>query len=682
MKLQSFILIKTKDMAVSSRYGNQQEAVKIAKDLTGFVYYPDSRVALCETASSDYQNNHFCYDKNGQLLAAVDSLGIGFVQTSNRKDADIPPFFITFTASGGLITTDNKISSEWAWAHVKGQPTTTIRKRLNEHIIFVYENRATMFLEFECDGIKYTADLGVKQRRKDPSYLTTAKRSAMGHLVLPNKAKSLKERTEDFNKSMLVKHNLVHPKSENLSGMVSGIVSKLENTFGGVNERMMTSPSPGKTWKGDAFNTTITELPKISLSGAETGKVTGLGSSIYSSLDATATKAAQAIPGHLVYKGGGWKTDTDVRASLQEINPVLKRTNVLKCNSGRYSDMLVVEQSRVTHKNPTGMVVPEGVALDLLRWKDLKVSLEEQSSASIGGGLLTVALIGRVGEPRYAACMRMAELANLRLQADDEKGGTPKFRLLRIEVGENSDVLHELKIKYLPTFVMWSGGKVVYQGQAGGMKVSSGPVYRPKVLLIESQPKLQLSIEKHLKKANCDSYLCLTSSHALEALQRIMSANDAFDVVLVSADVLESQASELSILRGKLTAAIESKRTVVAAMVSTVGEHGRHNLRAFSWDENTCSKDVADLNGAARLCTALIQKPVKGTAISSLLNMCSYRGDDLYVQLGVTPEAFVTKMNNVREEAAKGTNAAGLGKLHLSIQDVRYAGTQLVVPRA
>lgn len=672
-------------MSVTSWYGNKNCAVKIAADLTGFVYYVDGKVALCEAAFSDYQNNHYCYDKNGSLLLAIDALGIGYAQSSVRKDADLPQFSITFTANGGLITNNSKVTDEWSWSHptAKGQPVHTLRTRLNEHWIFVYENRNNMFLEFECEGIKYTADISIKQRRKEPSYLASAKRDASGKLVLPSTAKTLKQRTEDFNKQMLVKQNLVHPKSENLGEMVSGIVRGLENKFGDVSTRMMTSPSPGKTWKGDALTNTIRELPKIALSGMETGKVTGLGDSIYSSLDAATTRLGQPLPEHLVNATGVWKNDTEVRASLLAINPVLKRTNVLKCNSGRYSSMLVVDPAKVTAQNPTGMVVTEGLPLELVSWNTLKGELQEQSKLSGSSQLLTVGIIGRVGEVRYSACLRMAALTNSRLSQETEAGEPQRFRMVRIEVGENSDVLKELSVKYLPTFVMWSQGRMMYMGQAGGAKVASGPVYRPKVMLIENHPKFQLATEKHLKKLNCDSFLCISASAALDALQNLLLGNskDAFDLVLVSADMLECSSAELSVLKGKLAGCMEQKRTVVAAMVSTVGEQGLQNLKSYEWDGNYCSADVAKLPGAGRLIQHLCQKPVKAVAISALLEQRSYKGDDIYVQLGVTPEAFLAKMTAVREQALKGAPSKdkdAFRNLHLSVQDVQYAGASLV----
>ena len=136
--------------------------------------------------------------------------------------------------------------------------------------------------------------------------------------------------------------------------MVSHIVAGLEKKFNNVRTRMATSPSPGNTWKGDALTNTISELPKISMSGTETGQVTGFGDSLYSETAADLLKQTSSLPAHLVDANGTWKNDTDVRNALLEISPVLRRTNVLKCNSGRYSNMLVVDADNVSAKNPTG----------------------------------------------------------------------------------------------------------------------------------------------------------------------------------------------------------------------------------------------------------------------------------------------------------------------------------------
>jgi hypothetical protein len=669
--------------AINLAHSNGKPAVKILADQTGFCYYADGTIALCAAISSDYQNNHYAYDRNGQLLLAIDALGVGYVQSSKRPAADVHMFNCTFNTSGAVISIDDIITKEWKWANIKGHPASEIKERLNENIVFQYEDREHMYLHFECDGAKFTADLSVKQRRKEPSYLATATRDSFGRLVVSKKSKTLKQRTEDFNKSMAFKNNLVHPKSENLSDMVSGIVSGLERQFNGIDQNMMTNPSPGKTWKSDALDTTITELPKICPAGTETGKFNGLGKNIYSETDAATTKMSQTLPKHLLTATGTWKNDTDVRASLQTINPVLKRTNVLKCNSGRYSDMLVVDPTKITFQNPTGMVVTEGLPVPLVRWAQFKAEMEEGGRVSNPSQLLTVAIIGRLGEARYSLCMRMVEQANLLLSKEDDSG-SPKFRLVQIEVGENSRIIQDLNLRYLPTFAMWNGGRLAYLGQAGGQKVGLGPSFRPKVLLIENAYKFQLATEKLLKKASCDSFLCLTASAAIDAVQKVMTASgtdNCFDLVLVAQDIIETQASELSILRGKIAGDVESGKTVVAAMYDVLGgERGMQNLKGFSWDRKGLSEDVGNIPGGTRLFNRVAQKPMKAVAIETLLGMRSYMRDDLYVQLGVTPESLLGTMNTVRENVIRGDrkDPSVFKDLHLSIQDAKFKGSRIV----
>ena len=155
---------------------------------------------------------------------------------------------------------DNRVTKEWQWAYAKGHPREdeAITIYVSDNLKFTYKSRSEMCCDFENEGIKYTVNCGVKQKRKEPDYLSTARRGVAGK-IMPKSldtVKSLKQRTEDFNKEMLAKHNLVHPKSCNLSDMVSPIVAKLEGTFDGMDMRMMTSPSPGNTWKDEAFNIT------------------------------------------------------------------------------------------------------------------------------------------------------------------------------------------------------------------------------------------------------------------------------------------------------------------------------------------------------------------------------------------------------------------------------------------
>lgn len=54
---------------------------------------------------------------------------------------------------------------------------------------------------------------------------------------------TLMQRTKTFNDLCRAKQNTLHPKSENLSPLVSDIVKKLEDSFDGLSARMKSSPS-------------------------------------------------------------------------------------------------------------------------------------------------------------------------------------------------------------------------------------------------------------------------------------------------------------------------------------------------------------------------------------------------------------------------------------------------------
>ena len=353
-------------MAAQHSYSGGGPALAFNDKGWAFGYYKNGKIALAVNEVSDYQTSCFAYDSNkkGTLLIALDSrTGIGYVQTSASSDKQRS---LTMTEKGALLMENNRVCKEWQWAYAKGHPREeeAIVIHANENLKFTYKSRSEMSCDFENEGIKYTVNCGVKQKRKEPDYLSTARRSVAGK-VIPKSldtVKSLKQRTEDFNKEMLAKHNLVHPKSSNLSDMVSPIVAKLECTFDDMDKRMMTSPSPGSTWKGEAFDITVKELPKIPLAGTETGTYTGFGEQIYTSdspQEMMKTRMKNQ-PEYLVTAKGKWKSDTDVHESLIHMNPVLKRSGILKCNSGRYSRLAVIDPKNITAANPTGMVVPVG----------------------------------------------------------------------------------------------------------------------------------------------------------------------------------------------------------------------------------------------------------------------------------------------------------------------------------
>lgn len=504
--------------------------------------------------------------------------------------------------------------------------------------------------------------------------MSTARRDLTGklHPASLDTAKTLKQRTEDFNKRMLAKHNLVHPKSVNLSDMVSPIVAKLEVTFDDIGQRMSTDPGPGTTWKGEALKSTIIELPKIPLMGTETGKYTGFGENIYTSESAEMMRTTKKLPNHLVDHKGNWKNDTDVHEELLAQNPVLKRTSVLKCNSGRYSRLAVIDANNITLSNPTGMMVPVGIPLSNAKWKDLKE--ENRLASGTAGSELTVAVVGRFGQPDYMALLRIADFVNLQMRDMPELTG---IRLVRVDAGEDTTIIREMNLRYLPTFLAFKKGNCIYSGQFGGQKVQSFALSAsPKVLIVEANPKRQMAMEKTLKKMNCDVFLCLSVGEALQRLRvltRPGSSQVIPDIVLLSHDLGISQAQDVGALGKQLEQFTSVRRTVVAATVDVLGPQGHANIKATTWSKAASSNDVGALlqQPLVNYAKILIQKPIKQKSIEELISMRKLTGNGDY--LGMTPDNFIQKLKELKEKVPTAATTAP-EVMRLTVEDTSVGG--------
>ena len=694
---------------------------------TGFVYYPDGKVACSISSASDYQNSHYSFDKSKKstVLLALDEHLVGFVTSTSRpsgaaRRADGSGISVTMLALsklGGILSKDEVILKEWVWGSQKSPLNEEISIALNEYLVFTLRSLTSASLVFSCEGVTHLMDLSVKEKRTQPTYLATAKRGPGGRLLpsLPN-YQSLKQRTVDFNQSMKAQNNKIHPKSENLSDMVSDIVAGLERAFEGVDERMACSPSPGTTWKGEALTKTLNEVPKIPSMGTESGPFVGLGKDIYTAAQGGDLEALHkaSLPAHLVGPGGAWKNNVEVTRSLQRLNPVLKPGKVLKFNSGRYSTLMVANPALVTPQNPTGMVMPEGRPIELLKWTTLReftilastgavykppssASSASTPAANTYGSEVLVCLVGRTGDPAFADYSHIAAVANL--------SPSPGIRLCKVEVGDCSDVLSEMEIRSLPCFLVLAPGaggvlRSMYSGLLGGRRSAGagggGGGGRPQVLLIEPTAKYQIALERTLKNEGCDSSLCLSLGQAAERLQILSSSQPGssppvFDLVLVSSTV---DLRDLGALLKKLQQHTTSGRTVIAGLVTVLGEAGASNLKLGQWDAKTFTSTQIeallppDLASAA---AAAVQSPVKGASIKALLARVK-RGGEEALELGLTPDTLNAKVAALRDAAAAAGGggaeiaggAGGAGgplkqrRIPLAVEDVRLHGTSLV----
>lgn len=662
--------------AIKSDYSNGQSALAFLEDGTGFAHYPNGHVSVCVAKSTPYQNSHFAYDndRHNTLLLGLDYLGIGHVQTSaSSEDKDVKS--LTLTEKGALYTERGKIVGEWSWAHQKNQPETPIVINVNDHLTFTYVNRSSMTLQYEYESFKRTIEVGVKQKRAQPNYLVGCRKDLSGklHPLSVDTAKSLRQRAEDFNAQMLAKHSKIHPKSENLD-LAAPIVRQLENAFDTINTKISNSPSPGTTWKSEALSSTIKELPKIMPAGTETGEFTGLGKNIYYGDNEEVCSHKESLPAHLVHeKDGTWKNDTDVRSSLQEMNPVLRRTAVLKCNSGRYSRMAIIDAQNITHSNPTGMIVPQGEALATMTWKQVKADVE----AKVSGSEMLACLIGRTGEPQYMAYLRIAALAKQKMTQTQERG----IKLVRIDAGEDTSILRELDVRYLPAFVIYKNSKLAYLGPLSGRKQHSSGSYRPKIMIVEPNAKYQLKMEKSIKKLHCDTFICLSANDAVDRLQQMSrssitgeSVKAVFDLVLISNEINRTESQELLALSKRLMEYTKTNRTIVATTIGILGPGGQNVLKSIKWNNQGICYDLEGhvSSPLLNMSKALLLNPLKASGVTDLLNLCeNHDNDDL--NFGITCDTLIHQLKEIQSSTAVPLTRRR-GSIPLTVSDVRISG--------
>jgi len=231
---------------------------------------------------------------------------------------------------------------------------------------------------------------------------------------------------------------------------------------------------------------------------------------------------------------------------------------------------------------------------------------------------------------------------------------------------------------------MIQSGRLLYSGAVGGRKVHLPSVSRPQVLIVEPTFKDQIAMEKTLKKNDCDTFLCLDIYQALERLHQFSQINTnggpaiVFDVVLISEDV---ETGDFDMLYRQIAALVKSKRTVVGALVSVLGEKGKRNLHSVPWCDY-CSFEVegAVSGPLSRIASVAVQKPIKNLSVSKLLSLRSVPLED--VNFGLTCKTLMAKIEQVQQSVLSNTDMRpnlnpSIG-IKLSAEDVKMRGTNLV----
>lgn len=228
-----------------------KQALALTEAGTGFVYYPNGSIACCSSPQNDYQNCYYAFDKNrqGTPIMAFDVKGHGFCSTTKRKGTgtDHKENLVCVTERGCLVEENGSIIREWLWdrtdSHCGEMPTDYLVYNLNEHITVRLKSRTDMYVDFSCENIKHSFNMGAKQKRKEPSYLVTAKRQVGGRLLPQIEHVSLITHTNNITESMKAVRNKLYPKSDNLTDMVKHVVADLEKRFDGISEVLKSTPT-------------------------------------------------------------------------------------------------------------------------------------------------------------------------------------------------------------------------------------------------------------------------------------------------------------------------------------------------------------------------------------------------------------------------------------------------------
>lgn len=249
-------------------------------------------MAVCVSEASPYQKRFFAFDSNRKNtnLLIIDEYGVGSCSATQRKQFRGNNCDFSLAKGGGLISNaDGQITQEWKWdpkAQDAGTPPSSeLTFHLNESITFKFNgSRKDMTLLFQCESFVQEFDLGVKVRRND-CYLDHAKKGMAGKLTPQFEHRTLSCRLDAFTQEMAAQRNKLNPRSENLSEMVQDIVSKLEADFDDIKDTMKKSQGIGTTWKKEALDKTLTEIPRIANTGMETGVNPGFSTTIYKGIN-------------------------------------------------------------------------------------------------------------------------------------------------------------------------------------------------------------------------------------------------------------------------------------------------------------------------------------------------------------------------------------------------------------
>ena len=570
-------------------------------------YYASGRVAACCTAKTSYSSCFYFYkdDKKNTPLCTVDDKFCGF---ADAKDGSR---FVLSKKGGIWSDGDGTIRREWTWGEGSKPPLVTLK--LSNELTLEFADRDTCEVRLRFANCSRDFDVSLKVKRKG-SYLDTATRGLKGALDPQIDRVSLSQRVAEVGLKSQALKNTLHRKSGVLTNAgTRSIVAALEKGFDTYDE----THNPGAVFRGrQAFQNSVamtrSEVPRIALTGDETGPMVGLGDTIYSSSKCEPSSTLSLVGLELAHE-------------LERMNPKLKRSQMIRGASGRYDEVIPVYGGVPTARNPSGKFESGRMALPRIEPSDL------ESYVGSKGDRLVCVLCTRFDDPVCCKAEAVAEACRGEVVRGEVRD-SQKYDIVKIEMAASRRIADTYGVYALPAFLMFYRGGLVYAGQLGGEKIRVASEFKPyKMLYVEPTFSDMIWGEKLLRKLRFSWDLCSSAQEAQNLKQVAERASiekgerkAAYDVVLVADSLALSDAGPLQRLFKQ-----GDGDALVVGLAALKGPDGALALSKarFNSKKQGLTKDVEAVlpSHVASICDLAMTKPLKGGALEDLLEVLGER---------------------------------------------------------
>ncbi|CAJ1384790.1 unnamed protein product, partial [Effrenium voratum] len=454
------------------RYSDGKAAVLRHTDGSGFAYYPSGRKAVCISASG--------LDGAGRArrFSAV-------IHNDSNRNPIVGVFdewglgYAEGMVSAGDAQPPKLLISDKAMTVLDGsgkatevprtKPTTDLVLRVNKFLTLRHKGRT--FLDFQCEGVSHTMTIGEMHGDE------------VDGMAMASEKKTLSEEsTQQLQEATL--------KLEGVQNL-----AKTLQVASSQRELKSTAPALGST---ATVKDVLDQLATLKTSLSHPNLAPDLKWDTEIRLKKMLAKVHPQCPG----RAAGWK---------------ISRVSG-KCT-----------EERLANAKPT-VNAPRSIAqVSQLKLPDL---IAENASSTT---LLVVVCLAAYAKEQSNYARLLAEKAHAalwhRFCSKPESGPLP-VRLVAVELTEANSFTEQYGVKEVPYCLMFLAGQQVYAKRLHGIRMAprDAAAAKPKVLLVEANPAVQLKLERNLRRNGYGSDLAMDTAQAAR-----LANSEAYGVLLISA---------------------------------------------------------------------------------------------------------------------------------------------------